>query len=295
MRDGGFRPMVFMQHGLMVSMWMGMTALIGVWLWKSKTVRQIADVPMYVLVPVLVFTAYLCKSKYALLLFATGIAALYLSKWLRTKWVVLALLMIPPTYMYLRAEGIVTGQSLIAEAKSLFGEDRSLSLAVRINNENELAKRAMERPWFGWGGWGAARVTDDNGKDLVTDSLWIITIGKAGWIGLAGLTAMLLLPMILVCFDWRAELWTHPLVAPVVVLGMITSLYMFDHLMNGMVNPIFMLALGAVGSAHYCLIPKHRPAAPQMMARRPRPAYAPTSPASAPSAPSPIPARAPVV
>ena len=41
----------------------------------------------------------------------------------------------------------------------------------------------------------------------------------------------------------------------------------------------------AVGSAHYCLIPKHRPAVPQMMtrpARRPIPAV-------------PLPARAPVV
>ena len=28
-----------------------------------------------------------------------------------------------------------------------------------------------------------------------------------------------LLPMLLVCFDWRADLWSHPMVGPVVVLG----------------------------------------------------------------------------
>src|SRR5437870_12226972 len=68
MRDGGYRPLVFMQHGLMVAMWMAMTTLVGAWLWKSKTVRQIGEVPMYLLVPAMLFTVYLCKSKYAVLL-----------------------------------------------------------------------------------------------------------------------------------------------------------------------------------------------------------------------------------
>jgi hypothetical protein len=171
--------------------------------------------------------------------------------------------------MWLLADQIVTGEQLIAAAEHTFGEERAASLAVRINNENALSQRAMERPWFGWGGWGGYRVTDDNGKDLVTDSLWIITLGKGGWVNLLGLTMMLLLPMLLVCFDWRVELWSHPVVAPIVVLGMMTSLYMFDHLMNGMVNPIFMLATGAVSSAHYAALPKKRSAAPQVMGMRP--------------------------
>jgi hypothetical protein len=46
-------------------------------------------------------------------------------------------------------------------------------------------------------------------------------------------------------------------------------LYMFDHLMNGMVNPIFMLAVGAVGSAHYIRNPAPQRAMPVMMGQRP--------------------------
>jgi hypothetical protein len=53
--------------------------------------------------------------------------------------------------------------------------------------------------------------------------------------------------------DYRVELWSHPMVAPVVVLALINMLYMFDHLMNAMVNPIFMLAVGGVCAAHYNL------------------------------------------
>ena len=229
---------------------------------------------MYVLVPAMLFTVYLCKSKYAALLMVGGFGALWLATRLKTRWVIIAMLMIPPVYMYLRADAIVTGERMIAMAKQTFGEDGALSLATRVNNENLLAARAMERPWFGWGGWGAQRVTDENGKDLITDSLWIITIGKAGIVGLAGLTAMLLLPMLLICFDWRIQLWDHPAIAPLIVLGIMTALYMFDHLMNGMINPIFMLATGAVASAHYaCPVVTQRPKL-KMMTRRP-PAHAP--------------------
>ena len=265
-RDGGFRPMVFMQHGLMVAMWMGMTALIGLWLWRSRTVKKIWDVPMYLLVPAMIFTVYLCKSKYAALLLIAGAGALFLTKWMRTKALLACLLVVPLGYTALRATGVITGEGMIALAGEIFGEERAGSLGVRLNNENLLAQRAMEKPVWGWGGWGGARVQDEHGKDLVTDSLWIITLGKYGWVGLLAVMAMLLLPLVLVMRDWRVELWHHPLVGPIAVLAMVCAMYMFDHLMNGMVNPIFMLAAGAVSSAHYAIPQMARRATPAQMA-----------------------------
>ena len=276
MRDGGFRPMVFMQHGLMVAMWMGATALIGIWLWKTRTVRKVWDIPMWVLIPAMLITVYLCKSRYALLLLIVGVTALYLVSWSRLRVLVVLMLMVPPVYTYVRAHGVVSGEGMITFAKDVFNQDRADSLAYRLNNENLIAEQAMKKPWVGWGSWGGYRVTDEYGKDIVTDSLWIITLGKHGFIGLWALSAVLLLPMLLVCYDWRADLWTHPLVGPVVVLGMMVALYMFDHLMNGMVNPIFMLACGAVMSAHYAVPMAARyPAAPPQPMAAHRPAYAP--------------------
>ena len=265
MRDGGFRPMVFMQHGLMVGMWVAMTALIGLWLWRSKVVEKIWDIPMYVLVPALIFTIYLCKSKYAVLLFVAGAGALFATKMLRTKALIACMLLVPIGYTALRASGAMTGETIIAASQAIFGEERSKSAAMRLNNEVPLAARAMEKPVWGWGGWGNARVQNEQGKDLITDSLWIIVLGKYGWVGLLAISAVLLLPMALVVKDWRVELWHHPLVAPVVVLGVVCMLYMFDHLMNAMVNPIFMLAAGAVSSAHYVFPEMARRATPQQM------------------------------
>ena len=39
-RLGGWRPVVFMQHGLMVGLWMMTAALIAVWLWQTGTLKK---------------------------------------------------------------------------------------------------------------------------------------------------------------------------------------------------------------------------------------------------------------
>ena len=250
-RFGGYRPMVFMQHGLMVAMWMAMACLIGIWLWKTDAVRRIWDVPMWVLVSVLFVTAVMCRSIYAFTLLLMGIGMLFSARWLRTTWIVAILLMVPAAFMFVRGSGLILGHDAIEMANSVFGEERGGSLQTRIEAENALSVKAREKPFFGWGGWGRNRVANEEGRDYITDSLWIINFGQFGIVNLIGLTLVLLLPMILVIRDYRVELWSHPMVAPVVVLAMINMLYMFDHLMNGMINPIFMLAVGGVCAAHY--------------------------------------------
>ena len=40
-RDGGYRPMVFMAHGLMVGFWMAAAALTAFWLWRERTFRVV--------------------------------------------------------------------------------------------------------------------------------------------------------------------------------------------------------------------------------------------------------------
>src|SRR6266545_4824883 len=116
-RWGGYRPMVFMQHGLMVGMWMCMTALVGVWLWKSGTVRAIWDIPMIVLVPLLLITAILCRSTYAIALLAMSSAALLVCAAFRVKWIMICLLVAPVLFMMVRGSGLVEGRKMIEVAK----------------------------------------------------------------------------------------------------------------------------------------------------------------------------------
>lgn len=262
MRFGGFRPMVFMQHGLMVSMWMALTALVGYALWWSRSITQIWNIPSLLLVLALGVTALMCKSSYAILLLSAGAAALFLTQITRTRLFVIALVLFPPTFIALRASLVFDGMALVELVNRNMGDERAHSIWTRVSNENQLSAKALEQPVFGWGTWGDARIQGDTGgTDGVIDSLWIIVLGTQGLVGLGALIAMLLLPMCLVLYDYRPEMWSHPRVAPLAALALVLVLYMFDHLMNAMVNPIFMLACGAVNSGHLWAAAQRRMAA----------------------------------
>jgi len=113
-----------------------------------------------------------------------------------------------------------------------------------------LVAKALERPVFGWGEWGRARVyRKSDGKDIVTtDGLWIIALGNTGIVGLAAVTSALLLPVLAILRRYPARLWTHPAVAPCAVLAVLAALYMIDNLFNAMLNPIYLVTIGGIVS-----------------------------------------------
>ncbi len=105
----------------------------------------------------------------------------------------------------------------------------------------------MQRPVFGWGGWGRARVHDENDKDVsVTDGLWIIALGNHGVVGLVSHVAILTLPLLILAARCPARRWNDPDVAPAATLAVLLVLYMIDNLSNAMFNPIYYLAAGAL-------------------------------------------------
>ena len=55
-RMGGYRPTVFLIHGLMVGMWMTAASLCGFWLWQTRSIQRLFGLPMWLLV--LVLTRY---------------------------------------------------------------------------------------------------------------------------------------------------------------------------------------------------------------------------------------------
>src|SRR5262249_36168522 len=80
----------------------------------------------------------------------------------------------------------------------------------------------------------------------ITDGMWVIALGNNGLFGLVSLYAALLLPMWLLAKRINPRLWITPAVAPLCVLSALTNLYAIDCLGNAMINPIYLLALGAV-------------------------------------------------
>lgn len=248
-RYGGYRPTVFMEHGLWVGVWMMAAALLGIWLWKTKALKKVNGIPILRLVIGLIITVILVKSTGAYLYLVIGLGVLLIAGWLRTSIPVVILILALSSYLYLGASGtlytIPQVQAFVASAN----DDRSGSLAFRIINEEALSRKARQQVVFGWGDSGGNRIYDEEGKDIsITDSLWIIAFGLQGAVGLISFTGSLFVPSLGFCFSSRypPSTWSNPKVAPAAALAVVLILYMLDSALNAMICPVFLVAAGGI-------------------------------------------------
>ena len=264
-RMGGWRPMVFMDHGLMVATFMSATAVIATWLWWTGARRWLLGIPMGLISPVMVLTAVLCKSASGMAVLAAGLGGLFASRWLRTAMPVLILISLPAIYLGLRASDTFSGLPLVPVAEAVFGQAKAESLEFRLTEEGPLVDHALERPIFGWGGWNRARQTEDAGMQ-VTDSLWVVAFGQMGTIGLTSLVIALLGPPLVLFVLMPVKQWLSPPGPAVAATAMIPVMFTIDSLFNGMPSPLYVLALGGVAS----LLTKRLASPAAMPAPRPR-------------------------
>src|SRR5207253_8876206 len=73
MRYGGYRPTVFLEHGLWVGMWMMAATLLGIVLWRTKVIKKLWNYPINWLLLVLFVTFILVKSTGAYLYLAIAV------------------------------------------------------------------------------------------------------------------------------------------------------------------------------------------------------------------------------
>ncbi len=249
-RGGGWRPVVFMKHGLMTAMWMGGGALAGLRLYASRNLGKrlpVLPIPSALAVAAVVVTCILCKSMGAFLLMVLGLAGIVLATRTRRSWLILVIMVYPMFYMVTRGTGLWDAQNLLRTVQQYTSSERSGSLEFRISNENILAEKARERMAFGWAGWKRSYVRDDRGETVsIPDGLWIIAYGQNGVFGLAALTLTLLVPQWLFLRRFPARRWREPPVAALVPLSVLLGLFMIDNLLNDMFNPVMLLAAGGI-------------------------------------------------
>ena len=251
-RYGGYRPVVFMQHGLWVGLWMMAATLIGLWLWQTGVIKKLWNIPIGLLVAALMITFVLVKATGAYIYLGLGIVILFVGKQLRTALPLFLLAVAISLYLYMGATGSLYTNpqviSFVAASNASDESERSQSVAFRIQNEELLSEKARQQTIFGWGSSGGNRIYDASGKDVsVTDSLWILTYGERGAVGLISLTASILLPTIsLFMFRYPARSWSNPKVAPAAALAVVLVLYMLDSSLNTMISGVFPLACGGI-------------------------------------------------
>jgi hypothetical protein len=194
MRQDGYRPMVFVGHGLGLAFWMSTCVLAAAALLKNK-IRTTIVSPLTI-VSYLFVILMLCKTWSATAYAILGMVFIFkLRPSTQVKWsFILASLII--LYPITKANSIFPEKEIISTI-SQYSPERAQSLEFRFQNENEILAHVLEKPFFGWGGWGRNRIYSEwDGRDLsVVDGRWIAELGTNGWIGFIFCYAILLTPL----------------------------------------------------------------------------------------------------
>lgn len=243
-RFGGWRPMVFMQHGLMVALWMASATVCSFWLWYSSGVHKIWKIPMLPSFVVLAGTTIALKSVNGWILVLLGMVLLWSTSRLDVSRLLYAIMIGISSYVAVRITGLWDATELVSLGE-LFGNGKDRSLYLRVEYERLIAAHAWERPLWGWGTFARAMVATDTGKTIV-DSQWIGAFGIWGLGGLVSLFAALLLPLVRWVRQVPTRQWQTPQFAPVAALAIVLLMFTLDNMLNAMFNPIYMLAAGGL-------------------------------------------------
>lgn len=243
MRAGGFRPVVFLTHGLMLGIYFCIAIISAAVLYREARREGGRAWPWLVAALWLAGVLFLCKSLGALVLAAIFASVVLLFG--RRLQVALAIGVgaIVMFYPMLRGAGWIPVDTVYNLALSV-SEDRAASLKFRLDNEDALLEHANEKPLVGWGSWGRNQLYDPvTGRmTSTTDGIWIIFIGMFGWIGYIGRFGLLTVPILY--FALRQKSFGPSLITP--GLLMVLSATLIDLLPNAwLVNYVWLLA-GAV-------------------------------------------------
>lgn len=204
MRGEGFRPMVFMAHGITVAMFTVVALLAAATLYMAKI--RILGLRASWVVALLWVLALLNKSVAA---FLYTLVAVPLILFFRPKTqfrVAMILSVMALTYPVFRSADLIPVKSIEEVANARFGKDRAESLMMRLDNEQILLARATERAAFGWGTYCRPCIHDPwtGAQTSVADGEWVITMGQSGVVGFLSKYLLLLLPVFVAARKSRA-------------------------------------------------------------------------------------------
>ncbi|WP_299411833.1 hypothetical protein [uncultured Sulfitobacter sp.] len=266
MRAGGYRPIVFLPHGLWLALFVCTAAMAAAALARVTSRLDRWKAVLWTLYLVAFLLA--CKSAASI---AYGLLLVPIVYFAPRRWMVLLatlFALVAVTYPMLRNLDLVPTDAIVAKVAEV-NPHRAQSLGYRFNNEAQLLDRAAEKPAFGWSGWGRSLVRDAEDGEILTipDGRWIIVFGSFGWLGYIAEFGLLALPLLLlgayVIRNRKAEL--SPYIGAV---ALILGITLMDMLLNATLTPFTWLTAGAVLGYVERLNPRAAPA-PRHALRKP--------------------------
>lgn len=243
-RQGGWRPFVFMPHGLWVAFFMLMSFVAALAMLRAADIdtRLRAALVALWLAGMMVVTRSLGAQMMAVVLLPL---VLVLSTRLQLG-IAASIGAASVVYPLLRGLDIVPVWRFHGMVRQI-DEDRAGSFAFRLYHEDMLLARAAEKPLFGWGTWGRNQIRDPLSGEItsVSDGHWVIVIGSQGWLGYIATFGLLALPLVLLwwCARRLPAQSLNPWIGP---LALILAFNLLDLIPNATLIPFTWLLTGAL-------------------------------------------------
>ncbi|ARC90811.1 hypothetical protein [Rhodovulum sp. MB263] len=239
LRGGGYRPLVFLEHGLRLGIFLTMAVLIACGL--SRTDRR-HRLPCLLAAGWLFGTLVLAKTVGAL---SIALLLIPVALFLGTRLQIIAAAVLAGTVLFyplLRSADLIPTERVLGLFEKYSNEDRVGSLKYRLKNEDILLDKAMQRPALGWSSFARNRVFDPKtGRDIsVTDGIWAIVIGENGLIGYMAQFGLLTVPILLLV---RRPRQVEPSTA---LLALALAANLADIIPNSSLTPVTWLIAGAL-------------------------------------------------
>lgn len=238
-RGNGWRPIVFLYHGLWVSIFFACASIAA-----AALIKMVSDewrTRAWLALGWLVMTLVLTKSLGAVMISMVILPVMFLS--VRTQMLFATFVSIViMTYPVLRGAGAVPITPIMSFASTI-DESRAKSFLTRLTNEEELLEKANRKPLFGWGDFGRARIFDERGRNQsITDGFWIILLGEGGWVRYIGTFGLLVTPIIVLTMRQKS----HEVSAATAALCLILTANIVDLIPNATITPLTWLVAGAL-------------------------------------------------
>jgi hypothetical protein len=243
-RYGGFRPTVFLGHGLYVAFFAVTVLFASEILLKLKervSKRFSAKQLTVYLFVVLVF----CKSIASIIYGAVMLPIMHYAKARLQIKIAVIIALFAIFYPLMRLYDVLPLDNLLHFVNG-FDAQRGQSLGYRFDMEQTLLAHVREQVFFGWGGWGRNRVYSEEGLDLtVTDGYWMIVFGGYGLIGFLSVFGLLATPIFKAASVIKGKVTSFDQVT-LAGMSLILAINMFDLLPNDTLTPLTWLVAGAL-------------------------------------------------
>lgn len=245
-REGGFRSIVFMGHGLLVAMFLAVC--IGFTATMHQLKMKVLPIATGLIVIGMLIALIFQKSSASLIYGAFLLVMIMFFSNKRIHQVSLLIAVLYLTYPILSATNLFPHKFLVELAES-FSPERAQSLEYRFENEKLLLQHADTKPIFGWGGWGRNRVYDiETGKDIsTTDGKWILTLGIRGWFGFFAEAFFITVPLWLAFnLQRKSDFLTRKQAKLLSSHALVVAVILLDQMPNASMNPLYWLLVGSL-------------------------------------------------